>query len=139
MPQRCVAGGMELDSAERPADAVDVSGQDHAQYQRADAAPIEPQKARQGSDGLSRELGDALPSDTNVENALESAVINELLADFIKRQSKLNRGILICRYYYLDSIAEIAGRFNMTQNQVKLRLYRLRKKLRDYLEKEGIA
>ena len=85
------------------------------------------------------ELGEALPSDTNVEHALESTVVNELLAGFIKCQSKLNRDILICRYYYLDSIADIAQRFGLTQNQVKLRLFRLRKKLKDYLEKEGIA
>lgn len=85
------------------------------------------------------ELGDALPADCNVENALESVVISDLLTSFIKRQSKLNRNLLICRYYYLDSIADIAERFGLTENQVKLRLFRLRKRLREALEKEGIA
>lgn len=85
------------------------------------------------------ELGEALPSDAGVEDALEEAETQRLLAGFVSRQSKLNRSIFICRYYYLDSITEIAARYDLTQNQVKLRLHRMRKKLRDYLEKEGMA
>ena len=85
------------------------------------------------------ERGEALPSDNRVEAALESAELQRLLADFVSRQNKLNRNLFICRYYYLDSIGEISARYDLTQNQVKLRLFRMRKKLREYLEKEGLA
>lgn len=85
------------------------------------------------------ELGDALPSDSDPEKTFESAETQRLLAEFLSRQKQLNRSIFLCRYYYLDSITEIASRFDMTQNQVKLRLHRMRKKLREYLEKEGMV
>lgn len=85
------------------------------------------------------ELGEALPSDSDPQSAVESAEVRRLLADFVSRQSKLNRDLFLCRYYYLDSIEEIAARFGMTQNQVKLRLHRMRKKLREHLRKEGMA
>ena len=83
------------------------------------------------------ELSEALPSGESVEAALDRVELKIRLEKFIKGQTKANRNIFICRYYYLDSIDEIAVRFGMTENQVKLRLFRMRKKLKDYLEKEG--
>ena len=83
------------------------------------------------------ELGDALPSYGGVESAAESGELRELLNTFLRSQKKLNRDLFICRYYYLDSIGDIAARFGMTENQVKLRLFRIRGKLKAFLEKEG--
>lgn len=83
------------------------------------------------------ELSDALPSGDSVEDTLEKTELKVLLETFIRGLNKSNRNIFLCRYYYLDSIDEIAVRFGMTGNQVKLRLFRMRKKLKDYLEKEG--
>ena len=85
------------------------------------------------------ELSEALPSGERVEDTLEKAELKESLERFIRVQAKINRYIFICRYYYLDSIDDIAVRFGMTENQVKLRLFRMRKKLKDYLEKEGVV
>lgn len=84
------------------------------------------------------ELSEALPDGSSVEELAEGSALRELLERYLRAQSRLNRDIFICRYYYLDSIADTAYRFGMTENQVKLRLFRLRKKLRTYLEKEGI-
>lgn len=84
------------------------------------------------------ELSETLPSENDTGSALEHAELQRLLSDFLSRQNMLNRDLMICRYYYLDSIEEIAARFDLTQNQVKLRLFRMRKKLRDYLQKEGM-
>ncbi len=85
------------------------------------------------------ELSEAMPDACDVEAELERTVIRDALSEFIRRQGKTNRHLFVCRYYYLDSIEEIAERFGMTQSQVKLRLFRMRKKLKEYLEKEGIA
>jgi len=85
------------------------------------------------------ELGESLPVQSGVESAVENVEIRELLTSFLRKQSKINRDIFICRYYYLDSINDISARFGMTDNQIKLRLFRLRKKLKDYLGKEGIV
>lgn len=85
------------------------------------------------------ELSDALPADDGVESSLESAVLREAIERFLMRQSAVNRSLFICRYYYLDSIGELALRFGLSENSVKLRLLRLREKLREELVKEGIV
>lgn len=48
------------------------------------------------------------------------------------------RHLFIRRYWYLDSIGELADRFYMSESKVKSMLFRTRNKLRSYLEKEGI-
>ena len=43
------------------------------------------------------------------------------------------------RYWYADSIAEIARRYGMTESKVKMQLVRTKEKLRIFLEKEEIG
>ena len=50
-----------------------------------------------------------------------------------------NRVIFLRRYWYLDTVAEIADRYGMTESKVKTSLHRTRAKLHSYLEKEGIS
>ena len=40
---------------------------------------------------------------------------------------------------HVDTVAEIAQRYNMSESKVKTRLHRIREKLRVYLMQEGIA
>ena len=47
------------------------------------------------------------------------------------------RQVFLCRYWYLDSIADISRRFALSQSKVKTTLFRSRNQLRAYLEKEG--
>ena len=51
--------------------------------------------------------------------------------------SQEKRTLFVRRYWYLDSIADIAARYGLSQSKVKTTLYRLREQLRTYLEKEG--
>ena len=46
--------------------------------------------------------------------------------------------MFVCRYWYFDSIGEIAERFGFSQSKVKMSLKRTRDKLAIYLEKEGV-
>ena len=47
--------------------------------------------------------------------------------------------LFVRRYWYVDTVAEIAQRYNMSESKVKTRLHRIREKLRVYLMQEGIA
>ena len=47
--------------------------------------------------------------------------------------------IFLRRYWYLDTVAEIAHRYGMTESKVKTSLHRTRGKLHTFLEKEGIS
>ena len=46
--------------------------------------------------------------------------------------------IFVRRYWYGDSISEIALRYKLSQSNVAMRLSRTRSKLASYLKKEGI-
>ena len=47
--------------------------------------------------------------------------------------------VFLRRYWYAESMEDIAGRYGMGVNTVKTSLFRTRRKLKAYLEKEGIA
>lgn len=74
-------------------------------------------------------------------NATEEEIDTRLLADSINRYLKTlpveARDIFIGRYYFTDSIKDIAAYSHMSEAKVKSLLYRTRNKLRLYLEKEG--
>ena len=46
--------------------------------------------------------------------------------------------IFLRRYWHVDTIAEIAQRYGITESKVKMQLSRTRAKLCTYLEQEGI-
>ena len=47
--------------------------------------------------------------------------------------------IFLRRYWYSESVKEIADRYSMGESKVKTTLFRVRQKLRTYLEKEEIT
>ncbi len=63
-----------------------------------------------------------------------AGAINTFLAGLKEEK----RNIFVRRYWYLDSISDIAKRFSLSESKVKTTLYRCRERLREYLEKEGI-
>ena len=62
-----------------------------------------------------------------------------MLNRFLTTLSQDNRVIFLRRYWYLETIAEIANRYGMSESKVKTGLHRTRAKLHSFLEKEGIA
>lgn len=83
------------------------------------------------------ELSDCIPSSQSVEHAVESAELSQLIDSFVMTLSPAERRVFICRYWYLDSISEIAQRFGFSQSKVKMMLHRQRKRLLNRLEREG--
>ena len=73
------------------------------------------------------------------ERQMESQELGELLNDFLATLNADSRRVFLRRYWFGDSIEEIARRFGMGQSNVKTRLFRARNALRAYLEKEGIT
>ena len=64
--------------------------------------------------------------------------LREILNDFLGTLSRKDRDIFVRRYWYMDSIREIAQRHQVTETNVKSNLYRSRKKLLKIMNKEGI-
>ena len=85
------------------------------------------------------ELSEYLPGGTTPETVIETAELTQILNAFLRRLPKEERQVFVCRYWYLDPIADIAERFGFSQSKVKSMLARTRMKLRATLTKEGIT
>ena len=85
------------------------------------------------------ELGDCVSGDESPEGSLDRELLYNTINTFLGELDQLHRVVFMRRYWYLDPIAQIAGRYDMSVNQVNSLLYRLRQQLRSRLEEEGIA
>ncbi len=86
---------------------------------------------------LTQEVESCIP-DIRREQALEGKELGRILNSFLRSLSPENRMVFLRRYWYVDTVAEIAARYGISESTVMTRLHRTRKKLSAYLEKEGI-
>ena len=84
------------------------------------------------------ELEDCIATEENVENNIEYKELVFHLNRFLESLPKSKRNIFLERYWYLNSIEDISLKNEMSQNNVKVILYRLRKDLRKYFYERGI-
>ncbi|MCL2634404.1 MAG: sigma-70 family RNA polymerase sigma factor [Oscillospiraceae bacterium] len=87
---------------------------------------------------LLSELETCLPSADNVEKKIDEAILGETIDRFLSSVTRNERVFFVRRYWYNDSVADIAKRFSVGESKVAVSLFRTRKKLKAYLEKEGI-
>ncbi len=78
-------------------------------------------------------------SDRVADDQTDSIVITDAIGRFLKELSHDARIIFVRRYWYADSIEQIAGRYGMSESKVKSALMRSRNKLKSFLKEEGIA
>lgn len=84
------------------------------------------------------ELEDCLPTNSQVEQQMEEKLLIHAIERFLYRQPVEKRNIFIRRYWQLAPIKEIAKSFGVSESKVESLLFRMRKELKRYLEKEGI-
>lgn len=84
------------------------------------------------------EIGDIFPSDENPEDALCYEETKKAVFGFIYSLDEQSRKIFMRRYWYFDSVKDIAKAFSVSESNVKTNLFRIRKKLKKHLEKEGV-
>lgn len=85
------------------------------------------------------ELSACVPSSQNVEHEIEATELAEEINHFLKSISRLERQVFTCRYWYLDSIADISRQFGFSEGKTKMMLFRTRKHLMKYLVKRGVV
>ena len=83
------------------------------------------------------ELSECVSGKDNVEQEIEYKELIKAIDSFLDTLSSEKRSIFVCRYWYTDSIAEIARQFNMRENTVSMTLNRIRLKLQKYLMERG--
>lgn len=84
------------------------------------------------------ELDDCVSGEESPEQHIETQWLGEQISLFLWDCKKEERIIFLRRYWYYDSITEIAKRFQMSDSKVKSLLYRMRKRLRNYLLEKGV-
>ena len=84
------------------------------------------------------ELEDFLTDKSSVEDAYEAKELADAINGFMATLNYSDRFIFTRRYWYSDPVQDIARMVHSTDNSVTVRLFRIRKKLRLYLEKEGL-
>ena len=83
------------------------------------------------------ELAGCVSGNDDVEQAYEYKELVKAINDFLGVLPVVKRNIFVCRYWYTDSISDIAARYNMTYTAVSMELNRLRTKLHNYLIERG--
>ncbi|MBR3767034.1 MAG: sigma-70 family RNA polymerase sigma factor [Clostridia bacterium] len=84
------------------------------------------------------ELENILFHKDTVETELLLKELSEAVNSFLRDTSKENRVIFLRRYYFGDSVKDIAEITGNTPHFVSVRLSRTREKLKKYLQKEGL-
>lgn len=84
------------------------------------------------------ELGECLAGSRSAEDECVSNELKVALERFYKTLSAKERNIFFSRYFHFYPVSDIAAAFHTTDNYVKTVLMRTRKKLKNFLEKEGL-
>ena len=84
------------------------------------------------------ELESCIQSGKTIESELDAKELSRIIDDFLDTLDKENRVMFVRRYWYSDSISDIAEKFQISSNDVSVRLFRIREKLKKYLKKEGV-
>lgn len=99
-------------------------------------------KARTAEKRLGGEFAmslDELDECIGTEDTRDHVALGEIISRFLREQTREARGVFVCRYYYCDSVGDIAKRFGISEGKVKSVLHRMRLRLKRYLEGEGIT
>ena len=85
------------------------------------------------------ELGECVRGSVDPVQIVELKELEQAIDRFVNALPETDQTIFISRYWFLATVAEIAKKSGCTQSKVKTTLFRLRKKLRVYLQEEGLC
>lgn len=84
------------------------------------------------------ELEECLAAPGTVEAAFEAEETAKSISQFLYGCEEQARRLFVRRYWYSDSIADLADRFELSESKVKSMLFRTRRKLKAHLTQEGV-
>ncbi len=84
------------------------------------------------------ELSECVSNEPTAEDVIEKIAFAELMERFLSELSEENKNIFIMRYWFLYPTSEIAKINHVKDNAVRTALHRMRVRLKDILESEGL-
>ena len=89
---------------------------------------------------LLSELEECVPSgNSSPEDLLDEQYALDVINRFLQETSASKRKVFVRRYWYGSSIKEIGEDFGFSESKVSTILFRLRRDLKNTLEKEGVS
>lgn len=83
------------------------------------------------------ELGDTFSDGTTPEQVLDEKMLDDAINHFVRALPDEAQRAFVGRYYFFDSLKDIAVYCGMKESKLKSLLYRTRQQLKAYLVKEG--
>ena len=94
---------------------------------------------RSGIETMLSELEECIPSSENIETESESKEITDAINRWLETLKKEERILFLRRYWFGDSVAELSEKSKIPPKKLSSKMFRLRKNLKEFFEKEGIA
>ena len=85
------------------------------------------------------ELEECIPAPLGGEQLADGHALRELLGRFLEKLPRAERAVFMDRYYFALTAKEIAFKRGIPEGRIAMRLLRTRKKLKAFLEKEGVG
>lgn len=84
------------------------------------------------------ELEGCLPAGKGIEQEMDERFLTEAIQRYLLSLPADRRNIFIRRYWYMMPVKDIAKTYGISESKTVTLLFRMRKALKTYLEKEGI-
>ena len=92
---------------------------------------------KRAADILSLSEFEATLPDYSLAPDIGDEELGKQISAFLRNEKELNRNVFLRKYWFFDSISEIAKRYSLGESTVKSMLFRTRYRLREVLKKEG--
>ena len=96
------------------------------------------QKRDSTCDAALDELAELIPVRETAESLFDAKELSAAVDRFLDEVSYDDRYLFMRRYWYADSVSDIAKSMDLNPHRVTVRLSRIRKRLSNYLKKEGL-
>ena len=97
------------------------------------------QKRQGGMTALLDELAECVPAPGTVERELEDKELSEAIDRWLRGRSREDRTLFLRRYWYGVELQELAAERGISPNRLAQKMFRLRRSLKNALEKEGFT
>ena len=97
------------------------------------------QKRSAGVPEILTELEDCIPAPADVESTAEANEVSAFINEWLDGLSKEDAALFVRRYWYGESVKELADKLGVSPMKLTQRLYSLRRKLRAFLERRGVS
>lgn len=83
------------------------------------------------------ELSECVADNITVEQTYAAKALSECIRLFVRTLPERDGNVFVRRYFFTESVSEIAKKYALTESNVMVILSRTRKKLKTHLTKEG--